>query len=415
MRLETGRKEAGKLDGEISRWVPLRDRSFLEDPPYDLPLDPDPCDGFDSWSWHLRSFLRSTKGGATAITAAVITLMTLIGTGLMVDHVWLVGKRDVLKAASDAGSVAATLRLRDLPAGMDDAAVEAQARAAAERYVRFNLEGNLRGEALDWDEVEMAIDVDRTQGTVGVEVDAPIGRTLFSAMFTDYSGPGHMLVGAGAEAGSGAIWAVLAIDVSRTMSYKLNGSVAENESEKRINIVTVAAKEFISAVGPNPDTPVAVGLVPWAWSAYGALAPSTTASAVTTALDGLNPTGGATASSRGLKKSRELLEEAPEGARRFIVLLTDGEDNRSVTGGSCGASRADCPKFRKAECDGAKEDGIGIFVIAAMANTSGALARQLTQCASSMDYAFINTSNAQAMKDTFTTIATQIQALRRTH
>ena len=106
---------------------------------------------------------------------------------------------------------------------------------------------------------------------------------------------------------------------------------------------------------------------------------------------------------------------APEGARRVIVLLTDGEDNRSVTGGACGASRAECPKFRKAECDGAKQDGVSIFVIAAMANTAGALAGQLRECASSEAHAFINTEDAQAMRDTFGQIAGQIKPLRRTY
>ena len=96
------------------------------------------------------------------------------------------------------------------------------------------------------------------------------------------------------------------------------------------------------------------------------------------------------------------------------MLLTDGEDNRSVTGGPCGASRADCPKYRKTECDGAKADGIAIFVIAAMANTSGTLANQLRECASSPEHAFINTNNAQAMRDTFGQIAGQLRALRRT-
>ena len=101
--------------------------------------------------------------------------------------------------------------------------------------------------------------------------------------------------------------------------------------------------------------------------------------------------------------------------RRVIVLLTDREDNRSVTGGACGTGRAECPKFRKAECDAAKQDGVSIFVIAAMANTTGALAEQLRERVSSEAYASINTKDAQEMRDTFGQIAGKIQPLRRTH
>ena len=382
-----------------------------------LNVNPDPCETPQTlrrWLRSTRRFLRSTHAGATAITAAALSVMTVMGTALIIEHAWIVGKRDLLKAAADAASVAATLRLRALPADADEATVNADLQADAERYVWLNLRGNLRGEALMQDDVTIVLDINRAQGTVGVAVDAPIGRSLLGNL-TGYGGPDAIAVGAGAEAGSGAIWAVLAIDISRTMDNALSGAGTVVDTQKRIHIVREAAKEFVTAVGPNADTPVAVGVVPWAWSVYSVLAPSTTPATITSALDRLNPTGGATASSRGLKKSRELLKLAPEGARKAIVLLTDGEDNRSVTGGSCGASRADCPKFRKAECDGAKTDGIAVFVIAAMASTTGDLAKQLRECASSADYAFINTKDAQAMRDTFGAIAGQIRALRRTY
>ena len=200
------------------------------------------------------------------------------------------------------------------------------------------------------------------------------------------------------------------------MSQALDGSFITGDTEPRIDIVRAAAKEFVATVEPNPDTPVAVGVVPWAWSVGSVLTPSTTPATIETALDRLNATGGATASSRGLRRSRELLDAAPEGARRVIVLLTDGEDNRSVTGGSCGPrGRADCPQFREAECEGAKTDGIEIFVIAAMANTSGALAQQLRECATSETYAFFNHSDASSMRETFETIGGTLRAVRRSY
>ena len=81
----------------------------------------------------VRAFPRDTRAGATA---------------LIVDHVWLVTKRDVLKVAAHAGSLSATLRLRELPPDADAASVEADLQATVERYVWLNLAGNLRDEAL---------------------------------------------------------------------------------------------------------------------------------------------------------------------------------------------------------------------------------------------------------------------------
>ena len=97
------------------------------------------------------------------------------------------------------------------------------------------------------------------------------------------------------------------------------------------------------------------------------------------------------------------------------MLLTDGDDNRSVTGGSCGASRAECPKFRKAECDGAKADGVELFVVAATANTTGPVARQLRECASSGEFAFINHRSAESMRATFETIGGAVRPVRRSY
>ena len=122
-------------------------------------------------------------------------------------------------------------------------------------------------------------------------------------MVLDYSGPDEMAVGAGAEAGSGALWAVLAIDVSRTMNLNLAGDFTDTDADRRTNIVKAAAKDFLDGVEPNPDTPVAVGIVPWARSAaYGVLAPTTTRATLDARLGALTPTGGAAGSSRGLKK-----------------------------------------------------------------------------------------------------------------
>lgn len=60
-------------------------------------------------------FLRDASGGATAIVAGAVTIMVVGASALLVDHTWLVDQRDVLKSASDAAAVAATIELKRLP------------------------------------------------------------------------------------------------------------------------------------------------------------------------------------------------------------------------------------------------------------------------------------------------------------
>ena len=59
----------------------------------------------------VRRFLHDTRAGATALVAAVVTVMSVGATALIADHAWLVDQRDVLKTATDAGSVATTLEM----------------------------------------------------------------------------------------------------------------------------------------------------------------------------------------------------------------------------------------------------------------------------------------------------------------
>ena len=258
------------------------------------------------------------------------------------------GKRDLLKAAADAASVAATLRLRALPANQDPATVRADLQSVAERYVWLNLGTNLRGEALEKRDVAVILNINRSLGTVGVEATAPIGRALLGVIM-DYSGLDAMTVGPGAEAGAGAVWAVLAIDTSYSMSRTLMDMNTDNDAERRIGMVTVAAKEFVAEVNPRSAPSVAIGVVPWDHLVGRVLNPTSNRSAVETALDELPANGWSTASSRGMKKSRELLSRAPEDARRAIVLLTDGEDNRDLDGRAATMSNARATAPRNAK------------------------------------------------------------------
>ena len=61
-----------------------------------------------------RRFLGDARGGATALVAAAVALMTIGGTALVGDHLWLVDQRDVLKNASDSAGIAVTLEMNRL-------------------------------------------------------------------------------------------------------------------------------------------------------------------------------------------------------------------------------------------------------------------------------------------------------------
>ena len=69
-----------------------------------------------------------------------------MGAGLLIDHLWLVGQRDVLKSSSDTASVAATLQLRSFPRGVDDATALVALQETAERYVALNVSNRLSEE-----------------------------------------------------------------------------------------------------------------------------------------------------------------------------------------------------------------------------------------------------------------------------
>ena len=365
-------------------------------------------------------FLRDTRAGATALTAVAVTLMTIMGASLTTDHLWLVNKRDILKTASDAATIATTLKLRNVPLSVDDATVKTTLQEIADRYVWLNLQGNLNDADLKAVDVTTTLEINRTSGLVNVTVDAPIGASLLSKI-VGYYGPDSIRVASGADAGTGPVWAILALDVSRSMSGGLDGMNVDTEDDSRMGIVKAAAKDFVATVlAEDPDTTrarpqVSIGVVPWSASAaYGTLEPTTTQATIDRVLDGLSAVGSATASSRGVKKGRELLKAAPDGTKAVIILLTDGQDNLNVNGGRC-ESRAVCPKWRAAECTGAKTDGITVFTIGAMKNTEGNFAQQLISCASSETHAFINTKDVQAMYDTFDQIAGHLRPVRRTY
>ena len=177
----------------------------------------------------LRRFLGDVRGGATAIAAAAVTVMTVGGAALMSDHLWLVDQRDTLKTAADAAGVAATLELnRQLdhdPRG-DDAALKTALQAVARRYVTLNLQ-HLPRERLAKAMDTLVVDVlpHRASRRVDVSAQADLGGFLLAGrmpLLADVAGPeGGMRAVAVSETVTAPVEVVLAIDISDSMDANL--------------------------------------------------------------------------------------------------------------------------------------------------------------------------------------------------
>ena len=96
--------------------------------------------------------------------------------------------------------------------------------------------------------------------------------------------------------------------------------------------------------------------------------------------------------------------------RKALVLLTDGEDNfPDYDIGRRHRSRA---------CTAAKNAGIRVFVISAMASTDPRLLSALWTCSSQADdpdgrYLFVNNATPEALEEAFRDIARQLLEFRR--
>ena len=214
----------------------------------------------------LHRFAHDTRA-AVGIVAALLTGGITAGAALalIVDHVWLYDQRDVLKTAAEAASFAATHELGNNPGASDD-----DLEAVARRYVVINL-AHLPSERLTKAKDTLKIFLDdsgRAQGTVNVTATANLGGTLFSRylpLLGNYKGPGAIQVKAGVDSDSKPAEVVLAIDISTSMEYSLEGPGAPTSSSNppRIDVVKRAASDLVDILKPDADNRVAVGVVPW--------------------------------------------------------------------------------------------------------------------------------------------------------
>ncbi len=214
----------------------------------------------------MHRFLRETRAGATAIAAAAVTMMTLGGTALIVDHVWLVDQRDLLKSATDAAAVAATLELQNLAGTMSDQEAGEALQPLAKRFVQFNLAGNLPEASRQGmkDSLVVDVEVDQSLGSIDVTAYADLGGTLLSKWLLAYSGPERVEADSGVEGSLGATEIVLAIDTTGSMHYSLDGSTRGGPTS-RMAIVKQAAVDLVDVLESFPNSVVAVGIVPWTW------------------------------------------------------------------------------------------------------------------------------------------------------
>ena len=205
----------------------------------------------------LARFARSTRAGATAITAAAVSVMLLGGTALVSDHLWMVGQRDLLRGAAEAASVASVQEMKTLPESWTDAEVKTHLTTLAERYARYNVLENAPSKTLEADDITVDLTVSRAQGAISVRVSADTGGTLLSRYLYGVTGPAEMVAKAGSEVRTKAVEVVLAIDVSHSMKVQVPGG-----SETRIAVVKRAAQAMLTTLDVG-NGPVAMGVVPW--------------------------------------------------------------------------------------------------------------------------------------------------------
>ena len=224
-----------------------------------------------TFSASAKRFLRSTRAGATAITAAAVTVMAVGGAALITDHVWLVDQRDTLKSAANSASIATTLamnRMLESDSRVSDADLTAALNPVARRYVELNLSHLPTARLTRAKEtLVVTLAINRRGGRVDVTAEADLGGTLVARalpLFGGDSGPGTMQATAAVDCAASAIEVVLALDVTASMHGKIDNSLPATGDNRRLNAVIKAAKALIEELHSTCDeSSIAIAIVPW--------------------------------------------------------------------------------------------------------------------------------------------------------
>ena len=214
-------------------------------------------------------FFRCRRAAATAIGAAVVTLMSVGGFALTSDHIHLVHQRDTLKAATDAASFATTRHwqqaLRHLT---DDDQIKAALLPMARRYILANIPENRRGQAESTLQVQLTLHHGTSMVDVNAAADLSDGLFFSGWMFNDDTPeiPTTMRVETRTErieSESGVIEVALALDVTGSMTRTISGRSSRSSGEdSRMTIVKRAAQDLIDILTATGSS-VAIGVVPW--------------------------------------------------------------------------------------------------------------------------------------------------------
>ncbi len=213
----------------------------------------------------LAGFFRDTRAGAVGVSSVFIALMCFTGTAMISDHVVLLHHRNVLQAASDSASVAATRQLAGLDRDMTQEQVAGKLAPLAKRYVLANLPEGVRASAKDT--LELALTHDRETGVVNIAVSADLGGAIVGRYLW-----GRLVdktrVASGVERIVPTVDLVLAIDVTGSMAksiYATTGGTAAIPANRRINVVRNAAQVLVDGMyGQDKDGGhISVGLVPF--------------------------------------------------------------------------------------------------------------------------------------------------------
>ncbi len=204
--------------------------------------------------WVLPRFLRCRRAAGTALTAALFTLMSLAGIAFASDHVWLVYQRDLLKAATDAASIATTKALHALPSSLTNKQVKNKLRPTAKRYILANIPEGYRDQVKKtW---EVFIRPNRKAGTVRVFATADLGGAIFGTWLW-----GTVVSKTKAKSKTERIESItevaLAIDITGSMNTHLGGG------KTRMQAVKTAALTLVDVLTNGGGKSVAIGLVPW--------------------------------------------------------------------------------------------------------------------------------------------------------
>ena len=200
----------------------------------------------------IPSFVRCRRAAATALAAAVMTLMSVGGIAMVSDHAHLVYQRDILTAAADAATIATTRHLVTLSPSLTAAEVDAALEPVAERYVLANIPESLRENVAG--SLVLNLTANKSAGTVNIVAQADLGGIIFGSWL--YGNPVEAIqVGSGTERIESITEVALAIDVTHSMTTLLS------ESRSRIEAVKTAAQDLVTAL--TQDGTAAIGLVPW--------------------------------------------------------------------------------------------------------------------------------------------------------